>query len=396
MESFRTARVGDGKLLPIVKIVFVNDTIHGYATGASVVGGAERQQWLLGRALAATGWQVTVGVHETLASGERQVIDGVEFVGLGRGYIGLGRNHIHRVWYRFLVAERPDWWYWRCANHLWGSAVEIAKLAGVRTIFAAGFDTDVEPRRALVRRHHWWPLYAWGLSRTDRIILQHTGQLDALPERWRPKAHIVRSIAQLASARPHAERARYVAWVGMLRQPKRPDLLLEIARRAPAIQFVVCGGPTSFASPAGYGERMVQELRGQANIEFLGQVPPQKSHETISNAAVLLSTSDQEGFPNTFLEAWSTGTPVVSLKVDPDNIIQQKQLGTVARGVDRAAMDILSLIESPERRDDVATRAQRYITEAHSEGAVAADFNRVVRYAEGYGRPGVCPVQVRK
>jgi len=378
VESFRTARLGDGKLLPVVKIVFVNDTIHGYATGASVVGGAERQQWLLGRALAATGWQVTVGVHETLASGERQVIDGVEFVGLGRGYIGFGRNHIHRVWYRFLAAERPDWWYWRCANHLWGSAVEIAKLAGVRTIFAAGFDTDVEPRRALVRRHHWWPLYAWGLSRTDRIILQHTGQLGALPERWRPKAHIVRSIAHLASARPHAERARYVAWVGMLRQPKRPDVLLEIARRAPAIQFVVCGGPTSFASPSGYGDWLAQALRTQPNVDYLGQVSPQRAAQIISNAALLLSTSDQEGFPNTFLEAWSTGTPVITLRIDPDAVIARNNLGCVSGDIERAIADLTALIVSPQRREEIAERCLHYVVEAHGEASVAAAFCRVV------------------
>ena len=168
-----------------MKIIITNDTIYGWASGASVVGGAERQQWLLARALAATGWSVTVGVREALEARERRTIDGVEFLGIGRGYTGIGRDHIHRVWYRFLSSEQPDWWYWRCANHLWGSAVEVAKLAGVRTIFAAGVDSDVQPRRALFQRPHWWPLYAWGLSRTDRIFVQHAGQLAELAPRWR-------------------------------------------------------------------------------------------------------------------------------------------------------------------------------------------------------------------
>jgi glycosyltransferase involved in cell wall biosynthesis len=355
-----------------MKIVFANDTIYGWASGASVVGGAERQQWLLARALAATGWSVTVGVRKALEAGERRTIDGVEFLGIGRG-------HIHRVWYRFLSSEQPDWWYWRCADQLWGSAVEIAKLAGVRTIFAAGVDSDVQPRRALFRRPHWWPLYAWGLSRTDRILVQHTGQLAELAPRWRRKAYIVPSIAgEMTAVKPHSARTKYVAWVAMLRQPKRPDVLLEIARKAPAIRFVVCGGPTPFASSPGYSEWIVEALQAQPNIEFLGKVAPQKTLQIIADAAMLLSTSDAEGFPNTFLEAWSSGTPVISLKIDPDRLIKRQELGTVPGTVDRATADIMALMGSPQRRDEIAVRARRYVAETHSEAAVAAVFERAI------------------
>src|SRR5919202_4923091 len=116
-----------------MKIVFTDDPIYGYASGAPVVGGAERQQWFLARALAATGWAVTVGVREALAAGDRRTVEGVQF-------LGIGRDYLPRAWHRFLASERPDWWYWRCADHLWGCAVEVAKLAGVRAIFAAGGD----------------------------------------------------------------------------------------------------------------------------------------------------------------------------------------------------------------------------------------------------------------
>src|SRR5438874_7816551 len=111
-----------------MKIVLMNDVVYTYASGMpSIVGGAERQQWLLARALAATGWAVTVGVRQAINTGECKAIDGVEFV-------GIGQDQIFLAWYRFLLSERPDWWYWRCADHLWGSAVAIAKLVRVRTI----------------------------------------------------------------------------------------------------------------------------------------------------------------------------------------------------------------------------------------------------------------------
>ena len=118
--------------------------------------------------LAAAGWSVQIGVRGALPANERKTIEGVEYVGMTQGQPLIS-------WYRFLSSERPDWLYWGGASHLWGPLVEIAKLAGVRTVFHTAFDADVQPSRAVFRRSRWWPLYAWGLWRTDKIFVQHDG-----------------------------------------------------------------------------------------------------------------------------------------------------------------------------------------------------------------------------
>jgi glycosyltransferase involved in cell wall biosynthesis len=119
-------------------------------------------------------------------------------------------------------------------------------------------------------------------------------------------------------------------------------------------------------------------LQAQPNIEFLGKVAPQKAQQIIADAAMLLSTSDAEGFPNTFLEAWSSGTPVISLKIDPNRIIERQELGTIPGNVKRATADIMALMNSPQRRDEMAVRARRYVAEAHSEAAVATVFESAI------------------
>ena len=363
-----------------MKIAFVNAGIYEFASGASeAVGGLERDQWLFSRVLAAAGWSVIVGVRSALPARERRVIDRVE-------YIGIGRGHVLLAWHRFLSSERPDWLFWEGADHLWGPVVEIARLAGVRTVFHTAFDSDTQPHHALVRRPHWWPLYAWGLSRADRIFVQHIGQLSQLRSRWRSKAYILPKVCLLSGSlaepivmKAHAKRAKYVAWVAMLRQPKRPDVLIEIARKAPTVRFVVCGGPTSHRSPPGYGARIVEALHALPNVEYRGQVAPEEAMQVIADAAMLLSTSDEEGFPNTFTQAWSVGTPVVSLKIDPDHIIERVGLGMVSGSIDRAIADINALMDSSQRREEIAVRAQQHIAEAHSEAAVTAVFERALR-----------------
>ena len=353
------------------KIVLTNDVIYGYASKASwAVGGAERYQWLLARALASSGWSVKVGVREALSSGSRETIDGVEFVGIGRG-------QFLSSCLRFLKTERPDWWFWAASYHLWGALVETAKLAGVRTIFSAQFDTDVTPRHALSWRPRWWPLYAWGLIRTDKIFVQHADQLSRLSPTLRSKASIRPGVVlQNGSHIPHVSREGYVAWVGVLREPKRPDRLIEIAGASPDIQFVVCGGVSQHRTPEGYGERLIEAMRRLPNVKFLGQVAPDEALRIIARAALLLSTSDGEGFPSVFLEAWSNGTPVVSLKIDPDHVIAKQGLGTVSDSVEKAVSDLRSLLDSPDKREQIGVQARRHVAENHSESAVVSTFER--------------------
>lgn len=365
-----------------MKVVMTNDRVYAYASGSSLaVGGAERYQWLLARALAAHGWVVTVGVYKALKPGQRTQIEGVEFVGIGIGKgVGIDKGRIFLLWYRFLSSEQPDWWYWPCSSHLLGPAVAVAKLTRVRLIFSVMHDRDVQPRHALFLRPRWWRLYAWGLVWADKVFVQHGGQLSALVPNWRSEATILPGIvSQMAAAKSHFERAKYIAWVAMLRQVKRPDVLIEIARKAPFIRFVVCGGPTTHRSAPGYSERVMEALRTLPNIEFLGKVAPEKSLQVIAEAALLLSTSDEEGFPSTFLEAWASGTPVVSLKVDPDGIIKQAGLGTVPGTIENTIVDIKAFLDAPQLRDELAVRARRYVTENHSAAAVVRVFEQALQ-----------------
>jgi len=131
-------------------------------------------------------------------------------------------------------------------------------------------------------------------------------------------------------------------------------------------------------SPIGFGERVVKDLERLPNVDFMGQVPPEKAHEIIANAAVLLSTSDGEGFPNTFLQAWASGTPVVSLKIDPNHVIERYRLGAVSGSVESIVAEIRALIGAPARREEIAGRALRYVETAHSDAVVVAAFESAI------------------
>ena len=360
-----------------MKIVHVNDVVYAYAIGdPSANGGAERYGWHLTRALANAGWSVTVGVQYALREGEERQIDGVRFLGIGQG----GGLHFLLVWYRFLKKERPDWCFWQCAGHLWGPAAEIARWLGIRTAFSTMHDLDVQPRKALTRRKNWWPLYEWGLRRSEIIFVQHQGQRALLPPTWQTRTYLLPGIVPLpVTYRPHPERNGTVAWVAVIRPAKRPDLLIEIARRLPTIHFVVCGASNSKLWGPGEIEGILTQLRSLPNVDYRGHVAPEQTVKVIGDANLLLSTSDGEGFPSVFLEAWAAGTPVVSIQIDPDHKIRNGGLGVVADTVDGAVDAVRSLMTVTQRGQDMGMRARRHVEEMHSPAAAVRAFESAVK-----------------
>jgi glycosyltransferase involved in cell wall biosynthesis len=160
----------------------------------------------------------------------------------------------------------------------------------------------------------------------------------------------------------------------MLRQPKRPDLLIEIAKRSPDVKYIVCGGATSHRSPPEYSQNIIDRLHGVSNIEFRNQVPSEEAERIIAEASVLLCTSDKEGFPNTFLQAWSHGTPVVTIQVDPDSLIKRLDLGRVTGTIVATVEQVRRLLSSQQERQDIAIKARSYVASHHCENSVIKSF----------------------
>ena len=82
----------------------------------------------------------------------------------------------------------------------------------------------------------------------------------------------------------------------------------------------------------------------------------------IAGARALLNTSVAEGFPNAFLEAWALGTPVISLFVDPANLIRTHRLGYVCDG----NMDMLLDLLQREKYDLPFDEIKQYVLQHYS------------------------------
>mgnify|MGYP003333530657 FL=1 len=99
------------------------------------------------------------------------------------------------------------------------------------------------------------------------------------------------------------ERRPIVVWLGRFTEVKRPDRVIELAKKAEGFFFVMAGG----------GE-LEESIRASApaNVLVAGW---QKKEEMWAIADIALCTSDSEGMPLSLIEAQMAGIPVVSTNV---------------------------------------------------------------------------------
>ena len=179
--------------------------------------------------------------------------------------------------------------------------------------------------------------------------------------------------ADCGQARNGASR---VLWIGRISEVKRPDRLLDLAEACPDLYFDLVG-PTGNSA---YAHSVCQRAKTIANVTLHGPAARDRVPEFYKKAGVMCCTSDYEGFPNTFLEAWSYGLPIVST-VDPDNLIAEKGLGRVAEDVAGIASGIHTLLRDSRRWQGASQAARQYYLENHTIEAAMPRFERVFNEA---------------
>lgn len=338
-------------------------------------GGAELQQTLLARALARRGWRVSMVVADH-GQADGEVWDDVKTYKAFRPEEGIPLvRFVHPRWTKLQAALRradADIYYTSCAG---GHLAQIALFARGRrrkVVFRIASDTDCDPKALLVRFRRDKLLYRWGLARSDLVLAQTPGQRDALARNFRRDSLVVDSLVETADGCPPLEGRHIDAlWVGNLRALKRPHLFLDAAERLPRLTFHMIGGALPGA------EALYTQVRLRAstlpNVTFHGFVPQHEVGAYFERARVFVSTSQIEGFPNTYLQACAHGTPVIAF-LDPQTMVSTRRLGAIVADVGQLCAAITAIAREPLEWRATSERARRFMAERADHDATVSAY----------------------
>ena len=105
---------------------------------------------------------------------------------------------------------------------------------------------------------------------------------------------------------------------------------------------------------------MLASKARECGIDVMGELPNQEVNTLLEEAHLLVNTSKHEGFSNTFIQAWMRKVPVVSLKVDPDHIIQDHGIGYCSNTFDSLVAHTVELLADHNLREEMGEKAREF------------------------------------
>lgn len=368
-------------------VCFVAPTAYPVLAGRrdlTELGGAQVQQSILARAMVRAGFKVTF-ICMNYGQAADSYIDGIRVLRIfspDEGLRGVRFFHprITGLWSAMAKAD-ADIYYQRCS----GVATGIVAAFSIRNkrpfVFAGASDLDFTPGPSPVilpgRRDR--AIYRWGLKKASAVIAQNERQLSLLTQNYGLDGVLIPSCYDDSTilASNEASTAGEILWVGMIRPPKRPEFFLEMARRLPNLHFRMIGGTIS-NSPESleYYESLRHEASRIPNLVFMGFVPYADIDGHFDKARVFVNTSEHEGFPNTFLQAWARKIPSMAF-FDTGSRIGGESVYPIIRNVEEGVECLSRLMSDATYHQKCAMRCEEFVQKNHSPAISVANYRRL-------------------
>lgn len=339
------------------------------------IGGEEVQHALLSRYLARSGYQVTSLVGDFGQQPLEQVA-GVQVrktFALGAGLPGLRffTPRLSSTWAALKAAD-ADVYYVSCAGAMVGVMAAFCRRHGRRFVFRIASDADCAPDTLMLGNARDKLLYHYGLRRADSILAQTDRQAELLMRNYGLRATVAGMFSELPErVAGFDERSTDLLWLANMRSMKRPAWFLELAALLPALRCDMAGG--AHHSEAHIYADAEAGARALPNLRFHGQVKFGATRELFANARLFINTSSFEGFPNTYLQAWANGVPVIAT-FDPDGIIAARGLGVAVSDVAGAAGAARHLLADRAAWEACSARCRAYASVRLAPDTVSAPY----------------------
>ncbi len=206
----------------------------------------------------------------------------------------------------------------------------------------------------------------------DIIVVQSMHQRNMLEKNYRKSSILIKNPFPMPCKNDLVKiTPPIVIWVGSIAAVKQPLLFLELARSITDASF-------QMIAAKGDDDQFYETIKilsqNVPNLTFLGFIPFNLINDYYRQASILVNTSQFEGFPNAFVQAWANHVPVVSLNADPDELICNYELGFHSKNFPQLINDVRTLLVNPSLRERMGGNGKKYAESEHDLHKVAKQY----------------------
>lgn len=367
----------------MLNICLVAHFSYGAITGGNQgsIGGVERQTSLMAKWLVSKGHKVSL-LTWSEGPDKDEIIDGVRVIKICRIDSGLpGVRFFHPRWTGLISAMKradADVYYQNCGEYITGQVAMWCKRNNKKFLYSLANDSDADVKLPVMKTYRERILYRYGLLNSDYILSQTKKQMRSLKEGFNLDSEIM----PMPCPGPNNDEYQKlifnkdkpsILWAARLHESKRLELFLEVAKDLPEYEFIVAGNPPREDA---YFQGLLNTMNALPNLTYLGMVARKDMPDLYRSSTVFCCSSIYEGFPNTFLEAWSQGLPIVST-FDPDYLIRDKELGFEAVTKDDLVRGIKKLCSDQTLWQQHSDNSREYYQQNHSVDQVMERFEAI-------------------
>ena len=221
--------------------------------------------------------------------------------------------------------------------------------------------------------------FRYGIRHADCVITQSERHQKMITDFHKKESVILNSgYAVPEESSLDTTNKKHVLWVGRCEDWKRPEVFIELAEKNPSEQFIFIAPK---ANQSDYYTTIQQQLESAPeNFLHIEYVSFQDIDEYFKNAKLFVNTSVYEGFPNTFVQALKNQTPVLSLKVNPDSVLEREKCGVCANDdIDLFFSEFQRLIQDTSAREQLGKNGYFYIKEHHNIVLVVQRLREILK-----------------
>lgn len=259
-----------------------------------------------------------------------------------------------------LIKIRPDLIIFRGASRTLFVLSRLSSLLNIKLVFFGASDVSfIKGKEGISGREYNKKLFRKGLEKTSKIVVQNKEQAICLYQNYKKVSITIPNI--WSSKNEIFESDGKVIWVGNFRALKRPEWFLGLANNFPQEQFIIAGYPLD--KDLYDSCKLIAD--SISNISFLGPITFEESEKLFEKAKILICTSEYEGFPNTFLQAWSRNIPVMAT-VDPNNLLSQKRIGVLVKNEVELIQSLKYFLNKKDYRTEIKRNISDYFEKNHN------------------------------